>query len=136
MHKSEFEGIAGVRAFEAKTLLEAGCPSGAMYLCGYAIELALKAVISKGFDANTIPDKKLINSIYVHDLNALVKLAGLEPALEDAKRSSEFEANWEIVKDWSETKRYEIIGLDVAQHFLNAAPNETIGVYPWIASKW
>jgi HEPN domain len=44
---SELDGIASARLEDAKTLLSAGRFDGASYLCGYAVEVALKARICR-----------------------------------------------------------------------------------------
>lgn len=136
LRKSTIEKIAKIRATEAKVLLDAKCPSGAMYLCGYAIELGLKAVIAGKFEADSIPDKRLVNAVHTHKFGDLIGLAGLGPSLKDAKSDAEFEANWIIVMGWSEERRYEIIGLDTAEQYVSATLNEENGVFPWIVSNW
>jgi HEPN domain-containing protein len=78
--RTTFQLLAEQRLAEAKLLLQNGFPSGAYYLAGYSIECALKARISRDFRADEIPDKKLIDRVYVHDLNKLLALAGgLDP---------------------------------------------------------
>jgi len=61
--------------------------SGAYYLAGYAIECALKARIASQFRADEIPDKNLVNKVYVHDLANLLRLAGLEAELETERQT-------------------------------------------------
>jgi len=134
--KPTIEQIAKIRATEANVLLEANCPSGAMYLCGYAVELGLKAVIAGKFEANSIPDKKFVNAVFTHRFEDLIGLAGLGPSLAEAKNDAEFEVNWSIVRDWSEERRYEIIGNEIAEKYIFATLNEENGVFPWIVSNW
>ncbi len=70
--------LANSRIQESKVLLDNKCYNGAYYLCGYAIECALKACIAKNIKASEIPDRKFINDIFTHDVKSLVRLAGLE----------------------------------------------------------
>lgn len=62
--KGDLEKLAQVRLDDALLLAHAGRSSSAYYLAGYAVELALKACISKLFQPNVIPDKGLIDAIY------------------------------------------------------------------------
>lgn len=88
-----FQQLAELRLAEAKLLLANGLPSGAYYLAGYAVECALKSIIAMGFRANEIPDKYLVNSVYTHNLNELLNLAGLRrPLHEDYESKSRFES--------------------------------------------
>ena len=55
---AELRSISAARLEEAQTLLEAGHYDGVVYLCGYAVELALKARICEtlnwaGYPATT-----------------------------------------------------------------------------------
>jgi HEPN domain-containing protein len=74
--KADLETLAGVRLEDAKQLFASGQYSGAYYLSGYAIELAIKASIAKVFKANSIPDKAFVNAIYSHNLKDLLSLGG------------------------------------------------------------
>jgi len=62
--KTDLEKLATLRLEDAKLLFDAGKPSYAYYLSGYAIELAFKVCISKQIQASVIPDKKFIIDIY------------------------------------------------------------------------
>ena len=47
MHKTEIEKIVQARLKDAEVLFEASRFDGSVYLCGYAIELGLKARICR-----------------------------------------------------------------------------------------
>lgn len=64
--KTDLETLAQVRLDDSLFLLQAGRSSSAYYLAGYAVELALKACISKLIQTNVIPEKAFINAIYTH----------------------------------------------------------------------
>jgi HEPN domain-containing protein len=136
MKRQEFLDLAEERLREAKCLLDAGLWSGAYYLSGYAVEFFLKAMIAAQFKANDIPDPKEVRNIWTHDLNALVRLAKLEPDLEGhCKRAPQFDQNWNEVRNWSESARYENIDKEraLALHVALSDPND--GVIAWIRSK-
>lgn len=91
--------LAAARLGEAKVLFGAGQPSGAYYLAGYAIECAIKARIAGQFRANEIPERKLINNIYTHDLSKLLELAGLQAEIDLATQGDDdFRQKWTVVR--------------------------------------
>ena len=74
---------------------------------------------------------------YVHDLNKLVLLAGLEA---DRKNESdtnpEFETNWRIVRRWTEASRYSIIDQASAKEMIDAISDKKHGVLKWLIRYW
>ena len=107
--KSDLEKLSETRLREAGLLLENKLYSGAYYIAGYSVELALKACIAKNFRANVMPDIGVVTKLYIHDLEKLIKFAGLEQKLlYDRKNNPTFDKNWMVVNDWSEEARYEI----------------------------
>ena len=78
MDRKDLQELSKVRLREAQALLRTGVADGAYYLAGYAVECALKACIAKGTQKYEFPDKKRVDSSYSHNLDVLVKLAGLE----------------------------------------------------------
>ncbi|BDV33805.1 MULTISPECIES: HEPN domain-containing protein [Methylocystis] len=136
MRLEELEALAEERLREALALLGVQRWSGAFYLSGYAIELALKAVIAGQFRANEIPDKNLVKNIYTHDLEDLLSLAQLKPALQErSRRSSQFVANWNTVMGWNESARYRRIEETEARALLEAISDPTEGIFAWIRSQ-
>jgi hypothetical protein len=88
--------------------MRAGAFQGAYYLAGYAVECALKACIAQEFRQHDIPDKKLVNDVYTHDVNKLLDLAGLRPTLrQDAVAHPALQTNWNVATDWKETAGYD-----------------------------
>ncbi len=122
------------RQREAKLLLDAGEHWGAYYLTGYAVECALKACIVKQFPRHTIPDRKLVNDFYTHEVDRLLSLTTLRKSLlSDPKR----ELNWTIIKDWSEQARYNSdITSSLAHDLYQACTMRTSGVLPWLHKHW
>ena len=135
--KDVLERIAIIRVREAEHLFNAEHFSGAYYLGGYAVELALKACIAKAFQPRSIPDKRFVERIYTHDLLKLVDLAGWEAdRIARGKVDAIFEQNWELVGEWSESSRYDILDRAAAQRLLNALRDPEHGVLEWIRSHW
>lgn len=61
------QDLSEVRLREARNLLDSGLGSGAYYIAGYAVELALKAVISRAFLSEAIPPYKFVQDIRSHN---------------------------------------------------------------------
>lgn len=138
MNRSDFKQVSQTRVAEASALLNAGHYPGAYYLIGYSIECALKACVAKQVKRHDFPDKKLANEAFVHDLEKLVRVAGLAPAFERDRRANRaLDLNWAVVKDWSETSRYEL-GITEAQarDLYNACTEHKNGILPWIKKRW
>jgi len=137
MNRSDFIKLTKIRLQEARTLLKAERFKGAYYLCGYAVECALKARIAKQTRRYDFPDKDRANRSYVHDLVQLVRLGGIEPDLKDKMQvDSAFRANWNVVKDWSEDSRYEGRSEQEARDLYAATANSKHGVLRWIRRHW
>src|SRR5206468_11481018 len=108
VNRLELRQLAEDRIADAAILLAAGRWSGAYYLAGYAVECALKACIARLTNQDDFPDKKFASDCYTHSIEQLVKLAGLKVQRDaDATANPDLEANWGIVKDWTEEGRYE-----------------------------
>ena len=91
--------IARSRLTDARALLRSRRYDGAVYLCGYGIELALNARICKtlhwpGFPATRKEFEGLI-SFKIHDLDMLLRLSGIE-----TKIRTRFLTDWSVVVQW------------------------------------
>jgi hypothetical protein len=134
-----FRQLASLRLEEAKALAQAGNASGAYYLAGYIVECALKARIAGQFKANEIPDKKLVNSLYTHDLEALLRLAGLDQELSTAIDADlSLKRRWLIIQRWSENARYQIWTRDDAADMIDAVDGNGTqqGLFRWLSARW
>ncbi len=130
MNRTLLQRLSSLRVKEARSLLRAGHSPGAYYLVGYAVECALKACVARQIKAHDFPDKKLVNEAYTHDLEKLVRVAGLAPDFDRARRAnSNLDLNWAVVKDWSESSRYDA-GITSAQakDMLSACTSRTNGM--------
>lgn len=125
--RSDFQWLAKTRIQEARALLDAGLFDGAYYLAGYAVECALKACIVKAIRRSELPDKRITNGIYTHNLETLLGLAGLQlKYTERANVEKQFKKKWNLVKGWSEEARYETLGrrtlAGLGVHLTSAGP--------------
>lgn len=138
MNRQDFQELSKLRRKEAYALLKMKHYAGAYHLIGYAVECALKACIAKQTRRYDFPDKDIAQKAYVHDLEKLLKLAGLEQDLERAMRGNNtFALNWAVVKDWKETSRYDIaISPTSARDLYSACTSRINGVLSWIRAKW
>jgi hypothetical protein len=138
MNRTDLQILAEMRVVEAQALLDAGCWAGAYYLLGYAVECALKACAAKEFRQDEVPEKKRVNDFYTHRLDQLLEVAGLKPAL-GARAAVEraFRVNWNIVRDWDESSRYDhTISESTARVMRDAVIDATTGVLPWLKTMW
>jgi hypothetical protein len=112
-------------------------PDGAYYLAGYAVECALKACIAKLVKEHDFPDKKQVQDSHTHNIDILVRLAGLESdRMVDLTANVVLRENWKKVNEWNEQARYRRIELVEAKALIDAIVDSTNGVLPWIKVRW
>jgi HEPN domain-containing protein len=103
----ELQKISKERIRDAKILFSKGSYDGSMYICGYAIELALKAVICKNLSLSGIPhtseEFSIIAKLKTHNLEDLLKQT---PGVISANIKSNYLADWSIVLQWNPEMRY------------------------------
>jgi len=137
MNRYDFQKLARLRLEEASVLLRNGKHEGCYYLCGYAVECALKACIARLTKRYDFPDRALLQGAYIHDLTQLLKTAKLEEARDaELERDGEFKVNWYVVKQWSEQSRYEVPGGKLAEDLFKAIADRKHGVLRWIRQYW
>jgi HEPN domain-containing protein len=138
MNRNDLQEISKLRLKEAKLLLDHGFYSGAYYLLGYSIECAIKACIAKNVKRYDFPNKSLAIKSYEHNLELLLKTAGLwQKFSQDMKKYPSLETNWANVKDWSVTTRYTVnIALNKAKDFYASYAASKHGIYSWIKKYW
>lgn len=134
MDKSDLRSLSKVRISEAKALLTSEHYNGAYYLAGYSVECAIKAYIAGQIKSNVVPDKNFEKGFYQHNLESLMRFAGLWPKFEaDMKVTPSLALNWTIVKDWSEVARYNsTISQAKANDLYNAIIARRVGVLRWV----
>lgn len=138
MNQAELQTLTTIRLDEAKLLLAGNKPCGAYYLAGYAVECALKACIAKQTQQGDFPDKKRANDAFDHSPERLVKVAGLQSALNvHIKNDAQFERNWVTVAEWSVESRYDTQQSQAkAQQIIAAVDEAGHGVLQWIQQHW
>lgn len=138
MTKNDLESLSTIRFDEAKCLFSNGLYHGAYYLCGYAVECALKACIAKTFLQHEFPNKTTVNDSYTHDLSKLLKIANLHQMLiADSRNDALLEINWTVVKDWSEQFRYDTnITRALSEQLIDAVGDQQSGVLKWLKTHW
>jgi len=138
MNRFDLQKMAEERVADAAALLDAGRFQAAYYLCGYAVECALKACIAKQVREYDFPDRKVVNDSYVHNLSKLLDVSGLMPLhREEESLNLAFAENWGIVKDGSEASRYNATITDAqAVVLFLAVTDPTSGVLPWLKKQW
>jgi hypothetical protein len=107
----ELYKLAKSRFDEAQILLNEHRPDGAVYLCGYALELILKRSIVAMLEWDGYPETekefKNYRSFKVHDLDVLLRLSGLEKKIQS---DNTVYAKWQIAHTWNSEIRYKKIG--------------------------
>ena len=107
--RTQLRRIAHARLQDARVLLRGRRYDSALYLCGYAVELALKARICtvlhwQGFPS-TQAEFKGLASFKVHELETLLHLTGRE-----AKIRASYMTEWSVVVQWNPEERYNPVG--------------------------
>ena len=101
--------LARTRLADAEALIEKESWDGSIYLCGYAIELTLKARICKTLKWNGFPSSNNefhgLQSFKVHDLDMLLHLTNRQ-----SKIIEEYEDDWSNVSQWNPSIRYNLAG--------------------------
>lgn len=105
----ELRAIARGRLQDAKVLLRAKRFDGAWYLCGYAVELALKARICRTLKWPAFPESKHdfegLQSVKTHDLEILLRFSGIADRVK-----TKHMAEWSVVCLWNPEKRIGRVG--------------------------
>jgi HEPN domain-containing protein len=101
--------MARGRLKDAEILMRGRRFDGAVYLCGYAVELAMKARICTVLNWAGFPEttKEFANlaSFRTHNLAILLRLSGREHRIR-----SECLTDWSVVAEWNPESRYRMIG--------------------------
>lgn len=136
--REQLRNLATLRLREAEALFDAGLYDGCAYLCGYVVELALKARICATPDLVEYPEKaRLGGSFLTHDFDDLKLLAGMENEFTAARPG--LLANWSIASKWKPEQRYDPEGTyyrSTAEKILDAVRSTVDGVLLCISSHW
>jgi HEPN domain-containing protein len=107
--RSDLTKIARARLRDAEVLYRSQRYDGAIYLCGYAVEIALKARICKPLSWSGYPSTggefQNYQSFRTHNLDVLLRLAGVEEKIKTTLMTE-----WSTVAAWDQEARYKPIG--------------------------
>jgi hypothetical protein len=106
---AELSRIMQARLDDANALLAAGRHDGASYLCGYAVELALKVRICNILNWPEFPSTRgefqSYKTFQTHELPILLRLSG-----QDSRVKQYHFADWSKVAAWTPELRYNVVG--------------------------
>ena len=107
--RSDLTEIARARLKDAEVLLHSRRYDGAIYLCGYAVEIALKAKICLTLSWPGYPSTRgefqNYQTFRTHDLDVLLHLSGVEERVKTTLLAA-----WSDVAAWDPEVRYKPIG--------------------------
>jgi HEPN domain-containing protein len=133
MSRRHLQALAQEKLDDAMLLLDGKRYASAYYIAGYSVELALKSCIARLF----LPEKKMVNDIYTHNIQLLARVAGLKSGLESRRKFEPiFRANWDAVCLWSVDCRYSRTDELGAKAIIEAITDPTDGVLEWIKLHW
>jgi HEPN domain-containing protein len=137
--RKELQQLAKLRLIEAEQLYAKRLYDGAVYLCGYVVESALKARICRHLRLPTYPERGEIGHFFkTHDFDVLKHLAGLADDITAAKNKLLYD-NWSIVISWKPEQRYLPRGTydqQRAKEVLASIQNVPNGVLTWLSKRW
>jgi HEPN domain len=106
---NELGKMASARIEDAEVLQKGKRYDGAVYLCGYSVELVLKASICRTLKWKEFPSTNKefegLHSFKTHKLDLLLHLSGFE-----TKIKTSFFTDWSIVAAWDPESRYSLVG--------------------------
>jgi hypothetical protein len=109
LSRTELKDISKARLKDAKALLQLKRFDGAVYLCGYAVEIALKARICQSLRWTGYPSTRgefqNYQTFRTHDLDILLHLSGIEARIKDA-----YLPEWSVLSTWDPEARYATVG--------------------------
>lgn len=113
--RTDLQKISQAKLEDAELLLQSGRYDSAAYLCGYAIELALKARIClvlywKGYPSKNAEFQKY-QSFKTHELEVLLHISGAE-----AMVKNKYFKEWSDVSTWDPEMRYMPVGSTSRQY--------------------
>ena len=107
--RKDLKKMSKARLKDAEVLLLGKRYDGAVYICGYAVETALKAKVCRTLKWQEFPESRKeftnLKSFKTHNLDVLLLLSGVE-----TKIKSQYLIDWSIVTQWDPEVRYKPIG--------------------------
>lgn len=141
MNRAHWQNLAEERVLDADVLLQAGRWAGAFHLIGYAVESGLKSYVlayMENSNADVIfRERKFSDNCWTHNIEELVRLAGLRSALDlDMAANRQLGINWIYATQWKEISRYQTATEFNARRLYQAVADAADGVLPWIRTRW
>lgn len=103
----DLDGLADARLADADALLAAGRYDASRYICGYAVELKLKARICRAHGWEKYPPvPPLAQALKTHDLVVLLLLSTMH-----ARIIGEHAGDWSAVVAWNPEQRYAVTAI-------------------------
>ena len=114
--RQDLRKIARARLKDSEVLHKNRRYDGAVYLCGYAVEMVLKNRICRTLKWTEFPPNSWrdYQSFRTHKLNILLTLSGME-----TKIKTQYLSEWSVVETWNPEDRYEPIPQKTRQDSLN-----------------
>ena len=107
--RTELRKIAKARLRDAEALFGTRRYDGAVYLCGYAVEIALKARVCRTLKWTGFPSTRnefqSFKSLQTHDLDVLLSFTG-----RDKFTKTHLMTEWSAVSQWNPAARYQLTG--------------------------
>ncbi len=97
----DLQALSEERIADAKALFDAGRYAGAVYICGYTIELGLKKKMCMTLGWDKYEGDAKYKFLKTHDFEILLHFSGVEKFI---KKS--FIAEWSVVMKWNPESRY------------------------------
>lgn len=135
--RDELKALAELRLREATALFNAQLYDGCVYLCGYVVELALKARICTLLGVTDYPHSEIPQTFKTHKFEHLKLLAGLHQDFNAG--NAKLLANWSVATSWEPEWRYRPVGSadkGGAQQVLDALQHDPDGVFTWLRQRW
>lgn len=132
--REELKDLAQLRLREAEALFAAGLYDGCVYLCGYVVELALKAVVCATLAISEYPNEQMFKT---HEFTKLTLLAGLQEQITAANPA--LLKNWSVATEWESEWRYKPVGTygkARAEEVVEAIKADPDGVLPYLSQRW
>jgi hypothetical protein len=111
---ADLRAIAEARLEDARVLAANRRTDGAAYLCGYAVELALKARICSTLNWSGFPETRgefeNFSNFKTHKLDVLLALSGHEQRI----KAGHFD-DWSAIAKWDPEVRYRVVGQTTAE---------------------
>jgi HEPN domain-containing protein len=107
--RADLRRLARARLQDARVLYRGGRYDGAVYLCGYAVEMALKERMCRTLGWPDFPSTdaefKNLTNLRTHNFDVLLRLSGTE-----ARIRTRHVLSWSRVASWAPDLRYRPVG--------------------------